>query len=115
MCPNHQLLNQSKNGTLSFCCQNKFFRLVFNNLCFELYEWELQKFKKYLHEIDVPYWEKRLAVSINSRRIPITIGCKHVMVLVNRHELFELQQLLENEQKMKWLGLKDIDYNFIEN
>lgn len=115
MCPNHKLITQSKNGTLSFCDQNKLFRLVFNNLCFELYEWELNKFKAYLNEIDVPYWEERLFCSLNSRKIPITIGCKHVMVLVTRHELFELQQLLEDNPEVKWLDLKDIDYKYIEN
>ena len=44
MCPSIKILNQSKNGILTFCNQSKLFQLVYNNLCFEFYEWELEAF-----------------------------------------------------------------------
>jgi len=115
MFADNRLINRSMNGSLSFCNENKLFRLVFNNLCFELYEWELKGFTQYLEEIDIDYWEKMLKQSLNPKKIPVSVGCNHLMVLITRSELFELKQLLGEKPIFEWLKYEDIDYNIVEN
>lgn len=115
MCPDNKILSQSKNGLLSFSPNSKLFQLIFNNLCFELYEWELEKFKKYLWGLDVTYWELQLKSWVAPRKIPVEVGNKHLIVMVNKNELDELKTLLTGNNKLQLLTYKDIDYSFIEN
>lgn len=115
MCPSQKILNQTKNGTLTFCHHSKLFQFVFNNLCFELYEWELKKFNSFLKDLDANYWEKQLSCSIHNRKISISVGTNHFIILVNRRELQELKQLLSNKRNFPWLNARDINYTIIEN
>jgi len=116
MCTSLQILNQTKNGTLTFCNRSKLFQLVFNNLCFELYEWELESFKSYIAQLDVSYWEKEFKNWIHERKIPISVGEKHFIIIVSQPEILEIKQLLTPESgKVKLLNHRDINYKFIEN
>ncbi|MDC6362720.1 MULTISPECIES: DUF6686 family protein [Flavobacteriaceae] len=116
MCESLIILDQSKNGILTFCNRSKLFQLIFNNLCFELYEWELDAFKEYIHQLDASYWEKQLKHWSQQRKIPISVGKKHFIVLVNKEELMEIKQLLRYEKlQPELIGYHDIDYTFIEN
>nr|WP_299069810.1 DUF6686 family protein [uncultured Allomuricauda sp.] len=116
MCHSLEVLNQTKNGLFTFCNHSKLFQLVFNNLCFEFYEWELENFKKYLSTLDVTYWEKNILPSINQRKIPISVGNKYFVILVNKHEIAEIKTLLATGiPKVRLLKHKDINYQFIEN
>ena len=115
MCLSHSVLNRTKNGTLSFCHHSKLFQFVFNNLCFELYEWELEKFVAFLDELDVGYWEEQLSNSLHQRKIPIPINTNHFIILINKQELEELKQLLTHKKSFQWLSVADIGYNFTEN
>lgn len=116
MCPSVKLLKQSKNGVLTFCNESKLFQLVYNNLCFEFYEWELETFKSHLSELDFNYWEKALSSTLSARKIPISIGNKYFVILVNRQEVYELKELLSLEMDtLQFLSANDIDYRFIEN
>lgn len=116
MCHPLEILNQTKNGLFTFCNHSKLFQLVFNNLCFEFYEWELENFKKYLVTLDVTYWEKDLLPSINQRKIPISVGNKYFVILVNKQEILEIKNLLAIElPQIRLLKHEDINYQFIEN
>lgn len=109
-------MNRSKNGVLTFCQGTKLFQLIYNNLCFELYEWELEALKAYIEELDIPYWEKQLKNWSQQRKIPISVGKKHFIILVNKEEVSELLSLLRFEkQKVELLTHDEIDYQFIEN
>ncbi len=116
MCPSVKLLKQSKNGVLTFCNKSKLFQLVYNNLCFEFYEWELEVFKSHLNALDFEYWEETLSSTLSLRKIPISIGNKYLVILVSRQEVYELMELLNLEMNtLRFLSYKDIDYRFIEN
>ncbi|GLU44129.1 DUF6686 family protein [Allomuricauda sp. NBRC 101325] len=116
MCKSLNIISQSKNGTVTFCNHSKLFQLIFNNLCFELYEWELEALKSYIEELDIAYWENQLKHWSQQRKIPISVGKKHFIILVNREEITELLTLLNMEtRKVELLGMEDINYTFIEN
>ncbi|MCL6265253.1 DUF6686 family protein [Flagellimonas myxillae] len=116
MCPSIKVLQQSKNGILTFCNHSKLFQLVFNNLCFEFYEWELEAFRKHLCELDVNYWEKTIAYAPTHRKVPISVGNKCFVILLDGREVDELKGLLKiKKQGLKFLAAKDIAYKFIEN
>jgi hypothetical protein len=116
MCKSLNIISQSKNGTVTFCNRSKLFQLIFNNLCFELYEWELEALKSYIEELDIAYWESQLKHWSQQRKIPISVGKKHFIILVNREEVAEILNLLSFEQSsIKFLKSKDIAYQFIEN
>ena len=115
MCPSSEIINQTKNGLFTYCNQTKLFQFVYNNLCFELYEWELQKFIEYISGLDVDYWEKQLAHSFHNRKIPVTVGHNHFIILLNKQELVELKRLLLDKQENKLLSFKEIANNLTFN
>ncbi|MEM9000194.1 MAG: DUF6686 family protein [Bacteroidota bacterium] len=117
MCLSLKVLNQTKNGCFTFCNHSKLFQLVFNNLCFEFYEWELEAFKSYLSGLDVEYWENEMKCTPHQRKIPISVGNKHFIILVNKRELHEIQDLVSTkpQENPRPLHHKDIDYTYIEN
>ncbi|WP_343485737.1 DUF6686 family protein [Allomuricauda sp. d1] len=116
MCPSRKILNQSKNGTLTFCSHSKLFQVVYNNLCFEYYEWELDAFKKYIDTLDIKYWEEQLKCTFNHRKIPISLGLNHFIILVDRHEIHELKELLNiDNAAIHFIGYDEINYHLIEN
>lgn len=116
MCQSLNILNRSKNGVLTFCNHTKLFQLIYNNLCFELYEWELDALKEYIEQLDLNYWESHLKNWLHHRKIPISVGKKHFIILVNREEVQELLGLLSVEDSdIALLSYQDIDYQFIEN
>ncbi|MBA4746470.1 MAG: hypothetical protein H2058_14540 [Muricauda sp.] len=116
MCNYLNVMNRSKNGVLTFCNHSKLFQLIYNNLCFELYEWELEALREYIEQLDIPYWEKQLKNWNHQRKIPISVGKKHFIILVNKEEVDELLSLLRLEkQKVKLLSSKEVAYQFIEN
>ena len=116
MCPSRKVIGQSKNGVITYCSHNNLFQLVFNNLCFELYEWEFDVFKKHVLSLDAAYWEEQMHCAVNHRKIPLSVGTKHFVILLSKRELLELKTLLKTPQKkVALLGVKDIDYTFIVN
>ncbi|MDC6367423.1 MULTISPECIES: DUF6686 family protein [Flavobacteriaceae] len=116
MCNPLTIVNQSRNGVLTFCNRSKLFQLIFNNLCFELYEWELEAFTEHLKKLDIPYWEQKMSDWTNKRKIPISVGKDHFIILVNKEEIYEMLQLISFETlNFELLNHKDINYRFIEN
>nr|WP_299384399.1 DUF6686 family protein [Allomuricauda sp.] len=116
MYPSLKVLNQSKNGILTFCNQSKLFQLVYNNLCFEFYEWELEAFDKHLTSLDMEYWNRAMPYAPTSRKTPISVGNKCFVILVNKAEVKEIKSLLQTQSPtVELISTKDIDYSFIEN
>ncbi|MEM9649898.1 MAG: DUF6686 family protein [Bacteroidota bacterium] len=116
MCPSLRTLKRTKNGVLTFCNQSKLFQLVFNNLCFEFYEWELDAFRKHISELDPDYWEKVISYAPTPRKIPISVGNKCFVILMNAQEVLELKMLLGlNKNKIAFLNPWEINYRYIEN
>ncbi|WP_420319933.1 DUF6686 family protein [Flagellimonas sp.] len=116
MCKAQRILSQTKNGTLTFCNKSKLFQLVYNNLCFELYEWELDAFKSHISQVDVSYWENEFRNWIHERKIPISVGQKHFIIIVSKREILEIKQLLSpNSHSVEFLKYDDINYKLIEN
>ena len=116
MCPSKKIIKRSKNGILTFCSNSKLFQLVYNNLCFELYEWELRAFKEHLDTLDISYWERQLQCTVHEKKIPISVGTKHFIILLAKEELWEIRKLLRKEKNSaKLLLVQDIDYKFTAN
>ncbi|MET1260032.1 DUF6686 family protein [Flagellimonas sp. DF-77] len=116
MCNGQRVLNQNANGIFTYCDHSKLFQLVYNNLCFEFYEWELDVFRNYIDAIDVVKWESEMARSMHRRKIPIGVGNKHFLILMTREEVQELKNLLHLEvNTMPLLHSKDIAYRFTAN
>lgn len=116
MCPSKRILHQSKNGIITYCKQSNLFQLVYNNLCFELYEWELDVLKEHILNIDITYWEEQLKCAVNQRKIPLSVGTKHFIILFKKSELAELKTLLNKSLKeVPLLSYKDIEYTYLEN
>ncbi len=116
MCTALKFINQSKNGYVTFCENSKLFQIMFNNLCFEFYEWELENFKSYISLLFDTKWNSPHTDAFTSRKIPISVGNKYFIILVSKEELFELINLLQiSTESVLFLHAKDIDYRFIEN
>lgn len=116
MCPSKKIIKRSKNGILTFCSNSKLFQLVYNNLCFELYEWELGLFKDHLDTLDITYWERQLQCAVHQKKIPISVGTKHFIILLSKDELFELRRLLEKEISHDLLlSYDDFTYEYSAN
>ncbi len=61
-------------------------------------------------------WDSPHEDTLNARKIPISIGNKCFIILVSPVELFELNALLDVEnKKIPLLDFEDIDYRIIEN
>src|SRR5690606_3755619 len=116
MCHSHKIMSRSKNGVLTFCENSKLFRLVYNNLCFELYEWELEALREYITDLDPGYWEAHLKDWGHHRKIPISVGKKHFIILVDREEVQEIRGLLSlGRRPIRLLDAGEIDYRIFEN
>jgi len=101
---------------LTFCTSSQLFQLVYNNLCFELYEWELKIFEEHLDTLDISYWEQQLQCTLHQKKIPISVGTKHFIILLAKQELLELQQLVQGKkQPARLLNFSDINYEFTAN
>ncbi len=116
MCNSLRTINNSKNGILTYCNFSKLFQLVFNNLCFEFYEWELETFKEHIQKLDIDYWEKQTICSAHQRKIPISVGHKCFIILVSKEEILEIKRLLKIDTKeVPLLNYKDINYKMVIN
>ncbi|MDT0608240.1 DUF6686 family protein [Croceitalea rosinachiae] len=116
MCLTRKIIYQSKNGIITYCNRSHLFQVMYNNLCFELFEWELEAFKEHLFNLDINYWQNQLKCTATHRKIPLSVGTKHFIILLSKIELAELKALLSiKPKKINILKYSDIDYRFIEN
>lgn len=110
MCQNIKYLSKSLNGNLIQCNNSKNYQLYYKNLTFNLTPFELESFKTYLLKIDISYWEKEYENSIYDKKIPIPTLQINLILLIDRHELYELVNLLNFKQQEAYLTLEDIKY-----
>lgn len=116
MCPSLRLLNTTRNGKLTFCNSSKLFQIIFNNLCFEFFEWELDSFVSYLEQLRKSTDYKLLRDIHGTRSIPISVGNKYFVILVSPEELNELLSLVsKTPSEPEFLKAKEINYRILEN
>ncbi len=116
MCPSLRLLNQTRNGRFTFCNNSKLFQIIFNNLCFEFFEWELDSFKSYLEQLDKSSDHQLLYEINDGRNVPISVGNKYFVILVSPEELNELLYLVSKVPlEPRFLKAKEINYKILEN
>ncbi len=116
MCLTRKIIHQSKNGIITYCDKSNIFQVLYNNLCFELFEWELEALKEYLFNLDTDYWENQLKCTATHRKIPLSVGTKHFIILLSKMELKEFKALLTlKAEEVDLIAYRDIDYRSIEN
>ncbi|MFH0736514.1 MAG: DUF6686 family protein [bacterium] len=90
----NMIISESQNGKVIKCkCCNKI-SIEFNNLNFSFTDAEFKIFSEYIKDIDGEYLEKANVNSIYNRKIVISVGHKNIRLLLKRHELLELRELL---------------------
>lgn len=110
MCKHFKYLSKNKNGFLVHCSKSQTYQLSYKNLNFNLTSEELDGLIKYLKSIDCDYWEQEYKNSIYSKKIPVPTLQTNFMILLERHEVYELISLLEVNEKKEFLTFKDIYY-----
>ncbi len=110
MCQKIKYLSQTQNGMLIQCSHSENYQLCFKNLNFNLTMVELESFIDFLEKIDADYWEREYENSIFEKKIPIPTLQTNFIILIDRHELMELIDLLNFKEKKKYLSFKDIKY-----
>ncbi len=105
------VLNRTKSGIILYCNNNKNYQLLFKNLNFNLTVAEWKSFYNYIHTVDIHYWEKEYRNSIYKKTIPIPTVQSNFIILLDKHELMELKDLMNfSTQDEIWLSLDTIDY-----
>lgn len=117
MCHKIKILSKTKNGEFTFCKNCKIFHLEYNNIYLEFTKKEFLKFKSYVNELEIAFWEDKYACTRLRRKIPIPTQQSNLVLMFNRQELTELKVLLNTEQvnTIRFLRLVDIDYTLIIN
>ncbi len=118
MCHNIKTISIVKSGELSICLQCDRYHLEFNNIYLEFNRKEFKKFKAYILDIKMDYWEHKYAFAKVKRKIPIPSMQQNLILMFKRQEILELQALLTHMSEDIFLTLlrtKDIDYTLILN
>jgi len=118
MCNRIKTLSKVKSGELSICCHCKIYHLEFNNIYLELNPDEFEKFKSYILDIEMDYWEQKYATAKVKRKIPIPSMQQNLVLMLKRQEIRELQFLLTTSTinpSNEYLNISNIDYKLILN
>ncbi|GAA4233716.1 hypothetical protein GCM10022291_11460 [Postechiella marina] len=118
MCNNIKIISKVKSGELSICTQCHIYHLEFNNIYLEFSKKEFKRFKAYILDIEIDYWEHKYALAKVKRKIPIPSMQQNLVLMFKRQEIRELQILLTSTKKDVFntnLNISDIDYAFILN
>lgn len=117
MCHNVKTISKVSSGELSICENCNIYHLEFNNICFEFNEEEYEKFKNYLLNIEINYWEIKYAHSKVKRKIPIPSLQPNLVLMFNRQEIEELKALFYSKKHVfdNYIDLDDINYTLILN
>lgn len=110
MCNPFKYLTKNKNGFLIYCAKAEAYQLSYKNLNFNLTVDELEGLVKYLKNIDCDYWEQEYRNSIYEKKIPIPTLQANFIILLERHEVYELITLLDVNERIEFISLKDINY-----
>ncbi|MCT4628622.1 DUF6686 family protein [Winogradskyella sp.] len=120
MCKRIKILSRVKSGELSYCKNCGSFHLVFNNLFFALDRKELKRFKSYIDDLEIEYWENKYDSSELRRKIPLPTTQDNLVIMFNRQEIVELKTMLNfsmnsNAEIMPIINVDDIDYKLQAN
>ena len=117
MCHNITTISKIRSGELSKCIRCNVYHLEFNNLFFEFGLNELKRFRKYLFDLDIDYWETKYACPKRKRKIPVPSTQRNLILMFNRREIEELKSLFckKNDIYGTLLNIEDIDYTFLLN
>lgn len=107
-------LFNTKNGRVFKCKNCKAIHIEYKNLNFNFNKKQYDHFRNYIAELNGELWEYKNQTSLYRKKIVIPIGHKNFNVLLNKEELNELKDLLQEIKtdgeivKMELLG---IDFN----
>lgn len=110
MCNHFKYLTKNKNGFLVYCLKTNVYQLSYKNLNFNLTMEELEALVRYLKCIDCDYWEREYENSIYKKKIPIPTLQSNFMILLERHEVYELINLLDINKRTGFISFTDINY-----
>ena len=118
MCHHIQILNTTKNGSISHCNYCMSYHVIFGHFHYEFSQQELEKFKITIRDTDIEYWEKRYATDLMKRKIPILTSQDNLCLMLNRSEFLEIKRLLLLDKKdniLRTITTNDIDYDISSN
>lgn len=111
MCNHFKYITKNKNGFLIYCSKSETYQLAYKNLNFNLSDYELNGLVMYLKTIDCDYWEKEYRNSIYQKKIPIPTLQSNFMILLEKHEVYELIGLLDIKNvNEEFITFEDINY-----
>lgn len=87
-------INQTPNGSLTYCKGCKHYHLEFGNIYMNLSESQLDGFTKYVMEVDIEHYLALNKHACNKRKLMLQIGHCGAFFCINPNELFELRKLL---------------------
>ncbi|NAS30021.1 hypothetical protein GTQ40_03470 [Flavobacteriaceae bacterium R38] len=115
----HQVYTIAKNfhGELSICKSCNIYHLSFNNLYFEFTIEEMHNFKKYVHDIEVEYWETKYEGTVMKRKIPILTTQQNLLLIFDKQEINALKDLIfeKTVKSFDALSVSDVDYIYFLN
>lgn len=111
-----EIISQTENGKIFRCSGCNQIHVEFNNLNFNFNDKEFQNFSDFIKQINDHYIEHQNKDAIYRRKIIIPLGYKNLNVLLNKNELFELKQLLNqnNQGFAKHIIIQAKDMNFTQ-
>lgn len=117
MCHNVKTIAKNKQGQLSYCTDCKVYRLIFNNLQLDFSPQQLNRFKKYIDQLETEYWELKYERVVKERKIPVPSAQDNLVMIFNKHELQLLRSLLhlDTPQSMEIIDIVDINYTLFLN
>ncbi|MEM6515763.1 MAG: DUF6686 family protein [Bacteroidota bacterium] len=115
MCRKLKIISTTKSGQLTQSKNNGTFQLEFNNIYFELNQQQFENFKRYLSQIEIAYWEHKFSCSKFKRKIPLPTLQENLILMFNRHEIYELKKLFGLIDNAESLHIGDIDYELSLN
>ena len=117
MCSQLNIISKTKNGIVFLCKDCDKYRVQFNNLDFSFNDQEYFCFSEYISGIDLGYFEHHFNDELHDKKIPIPIGHKNLMLVLNSNELKELQVLFSHTKAQNYtlIGLNKINYKLFMN
>ncbi len=112
------MINETRNGKVFQCKDCSRIHIEFLNLNFNLSPGQFRQFSKYIHNLDGEHWQNLNLRCMFQRKIVIPIGHQSFNILLHKHELEELKQLINPKNKCCYsvkVDLKDVERNFSLN
>ena len=89
-------INKTQNGQIFKCNMCDKIHVEYKNLCFNLTIKQFDNFADYMSKLDGDKWENSNKNLQYKRKIIIPIGLKSFQIILNKEELLELNNLLNN-------------------